>query len=86
MVEFLGTRFLCAAISNPLSHPEKAGLTLSNNEGVSRKLLVSAPGRFLSVSIKRCRSVRLNEAVWGFSSSLTDLRSCQASISAYYYL
>lgn len=51
MVEFLGTRFLCAAISNPLSHPEKAGLTLSNNEGVSRKLLVSAPGRFLSVSI-----------------------------------
>ena len=38
MVEFLGTRFLCAAISNPLSHPEKAGLTLSNNDGVSRKL------------------------------------------------
>ena len=63
MVEFLGTRFLCAAISNPLSHPEKAGLTLSNNEGVSRKLLVSAPRRFLSVSIKRCGSVRLNEAV-----------------------
>lgn len=51
MVEFLGTHFFCAAISNPLSHPEKVGLTLSNNEGVSRKLLVSAPGRFLSVSI-----------------------------------
>lgn len=63
MVEFLGTRFLCAAISNPLSHPEKAGLTLSNNDGVSRKLLVTTPRRFLSVSIKLCRSVRLNEAV-----------------------
>ena len=63
MVEFLGTRFLCAAISNSLSHPEKAGLTLSNNDGVSRKLLVTAPRRFLSVSIKRCHSVRLNEAV-----------------------